>query len=157
MKQKALKIIFGLTVLLFCISAISPVLIPFAIDENGMMNVMGYLSGGMFWFGLLSGGVLYIVLMIKAKPRRRGRRGKKQLPAIFRFFSNTVAKITDSLLIIGLCGTVYCSTGRVDSQIVVVIFLVLLLIGIYTHFLFNGKVYQYICNSKEKTSKVITK
>lgn len=147
MKKTALKISFIITVLLYCISAATPILVPFAIDANGDMNIWGYVAGGMFWAGLLLGSILYVVLIFITRPKRRGRR-KKGIPSQLCFFGSTASKITDGVFIVGLCGTIYGYVSRTDKQAIVVIFLVLLLIGIYTHFLVNGKVYQHIYNSK---------
>ena len=147
MKKIVLKISFIITVLLYCISAATPILVPFAMDVNGDMNIWGYVAGGMFWAGLLLGSILYVVLMFITKPKRRGRR-KKGIPSQLRFFGSTVSKITDSVFVVGLCGTIYGYVSRTDKQAIVVIFLVLLLSGFYMHFLVNGKVYQHISNSK---------
>jgi len=154
LRRTALKICFIVTVLLYCLSAATPIFVPFAIDASGDMNILGYVAGGVFWAGLLLGSILYLVLILITRPKRRGRR-KKGIPSQLRFFGSTASKITDSVFLVGLCGTIYGYVSKTDQQAIIVIFLVLLLIGIYTHFLVNGKVYQNIYNSK--SSNKLTK
>lgn len=153
MRQGLLKFLFGLSVFLYGISAMSPVLVPFAMDKNGIMNTVGYVAGAMFWVGVITGSIVYIILILKMKPKRKRRHGKNKIPNVLRFFTNKVAIVVDSILIIGVGGTVFCSFGKIHSQAVIVFFLILLLMGIYTHCLFNGKIYQYICSSQKEVNK----
>jgi uncharacterized membrane protein len=42
---------------LFLLSALTPALIPFAVDKNGDLTQIGYAAGALFWLGLLLGSI----------------------------------------------------------------------------------------------------
>ncbi len=137
----------------FAVSALSPVLIPFALDSDGSLNGAGYAAGVMFWAGLLAGIAGYILLYLKYKKVERVKR-QRRLPSPLCFFSNRPAQVMDVVLIIGLIGTIYCIVNVTVNQMLAVVFLLLALAGIYAHFLLNGNVYQYIRNYKPKNKTV---
>ena len=137
----------------FAVSALSPVLIPFALDGDGNLNGAGYAAGVMFWLGMIAGIIGYILLYSQYK-KKRTEKTKRKLPSPLRFFSNRPAQVMDAVLIIGLIGTIYCIVNVTADQIVAAAFLLLALAGIYAHFLLNGNVYQYIRNYKPKNKKV---
>lgn len=137
----------------FAVSALSPALIPFALGSNGELSGAGYTAGIMFWAGLVAGIVSYILLHQQYK-KVKSFEIKHKLPAPFRFFSNRTAQVTDSVLVIGLIGTIYCIVNVTVNQIVASAFLMLTLMGLYAHFLFNGNVYLYIWNYKSKKKTV---
>lgn len=137
----------------FAVSALSPVLIPFAIDKNGNLNSAGYAAGVMFWLGLAAGIAGYILIYLRYKKLRSGKKRKK-IPMPLRFFSNRPAQIMDGILILGIIGVIYCIVNATVNQIVAVVFLLMALTGLYSHFLFNGNVYQYIWNHKSKNKTV---
>ena len=135
---------FFFTVSAFVVSAISPVLVPFAIGADGNLNTMGFAAGVLFWAGILLGSICYFLLFQKEKKNIKEALPEKKLFSGFRFFSNPLAIIADVMLIVGVIGTIYCANNIQISEIVAVFFLVIMLVGIYTHFLFNGKLYRYI-------------
>lgn len=137
----------------FFVSALSPVLIPFALDRDGNLNGVGYAAGVMFWLGLIVGIAGYILLYHQYK-KKLTEKIKRKLPSPLCFFSNRPAQIMDAVLIIGLIGTIYCSVNVTADQILAVTFLLLTLTGIYAHFLLNGNVYRYIRNYKPKDNIV---
>lgn len=137
----------------FAVSALSPVLIPFALDRDGNLNGVGYAAGALFWLGLIAGTAGYVLLYLQYK-KKRTEKNKRKLPSPLCFFSNRPAQIMDAVLIIGLIGTIYCIVNVTANQIVAVVFLLLTLAGIYAHFLLNGNVYQYIRNYKSKNTTV---
>lgn len=47
---------------LFLLSALTPALIPFAVDKNGDLTQIGYAAGALFWLGLLLGIAAYLFL-----------------------------------------------------------------------------------------------
>lgn len=137
----------------FAVSALSPMLIPFALDGDGNLNGAGYAAGAMFWLGLITGITGYILLYLKY--RKRGtEKAKRRLPSPLCFFSNRPAQVMDVVLIVGLIGTIYCTVNVTVNQILAVVFLLLALAGIYAHFLLNGDVYQYIRNYKPENKTV---
>lgn len=137
----------------FAVSALSPALIPFALDGNGNLNGIGYAAGVMFWAGLFTGIAGYIFLYLRYK-KIETEKTERRFPSPLCFFSNRPAQIMDIVLIVGLIGTVYCGMTITVDQIVAVFFLLLALAGIYAHFLLNGNVYQYIRNYKPEEEKV---
>lgn len=153
MKRKTMTLLFAIVLTAFCISAASVLLVPFAIGKDGNLDTAGYLAGILFWAGLVTGMAGYFLLWVKTRAQIKMGLKKSRLPSVLRFFSNPPAIVTDMAFMIGMAGTVYCVQSGTKNKIVAVICLLLLLIGIYAHFLFNGKVYQYIRNSAMKASK----
>ncbi len=133
----------------FMVSAVTPLLIPFALDSEGNLNAAGYAAGLMFWAGLIAGCVGYVLLWRKEKENFVLQTGEnRKLPSALCFFSNREAKAADGIMIAAIIGTIFCAVNITVNQIVAAIFLVLMLAGIYAHFLLNGKMYQYIWNSQ---------
>lgn len=157
MKQMRIRRKFLLVISIFCISAVTPVMIPFSIDKKGNLNTLGYAAGIMFWGGLLLGIAAYILLWRKEKEQIQGHAIGRKLPPGLRFFGNPPAVAADILLIAGAAGTIYCAVNITANQIMAAIFLLLLLAGFYAHFLLNGNVYQYIWNCKNKKTSEETK
>lgn len=138
----------------FLISAVSPLLIPFAVDSDGKLDTAGYAAGVMFWAGLVIGSIVYLSVSRKLKSEIREKPdGKKRLPSALCFFSNSPAAIMDIVLIVGLAGSVYITVNVIVNEVVAAGCLLLALAGIYGHFLFNGKVYQYIWNRRPEYKK----
>lgn len=135
---------FLLVMLAFAVSSSSVLLVPFAVGEDGSLNTVGYVSGILFWGGLLAGIGGYILINKKTDFQRTEDMEEKNVPDILKFFSNPPAKIMDVILIIGIMGTIYCAANTAVSEIIATIFLLFLLVGIYSHILLNGKIYQSI-------------
>lgn len=143
MNQTQMKKSFLMVLLAYLVSATSVILVPFAIGENGDLNMLGYISGAMFWIGLIVGIAGYLWICRKVKlPESEG----KKIPEVFRFFSNPWAVAVDIVLIVGVIGAVICWVTNQDNAVIQEICLVCLLIGIYGHTLLNGRIYQYIWN-----------
>ena len=138
----------------FAISALSPVLIPFAFDKNENLNGIGYAAGAMFWMGLAAGIAGYIMIYLRYKKIRPEEKNNKQIPIPLRFFSNRPAKVMDGILIVGLAGMIYCIVDVTVNQGIAIVFLLMVLTGVYAHFLLNGDVYQYIWNYKSEKKKI---
>lgn len=119
------------------------------------MNAVGYAAGGMFWAGLIAGVAAYILLCRTEKEQIQETAPEDKRPSGLRFFSNPPAKVMDAVLVVGIVGTIYCVVNITVNQMVAAVFLLLMLAGIYAHFLLNGKVYQYIWNytNDKKTSE----
>lgn len=131
---------------LFLLSALTPALIPFAVDKNGDLTQIGYAAGALFWLGLLLGIVAYLFLARKAKPLTE-QAGKRKLPSVICFFSNTPAIAADAVMIVSIAATIYCALHIEVNDFLAITALVFALAGVYAHFLFNGNVYFYIWNS----------
>lgn len=151
--MKTMKKRFTVVLLLYAISAVTPVLIPFSMNSKGSLNPVGYLAGAMFWIGLAGGSIGYYLIIRKAKSEILNNISKRSRPSALYFFSNRPAMATDIVLIISVIGTIYCAVNVTVNQIVAAIFLLLMLTGIYAHFLLNGNVYQYIWSTKDEKSQ----
>lgn len=139
--------------LAFLISSLSVVLVPFSISKNEELNTMGYVSGTLFWLGLLAGCVVYFYLYYKNKEMIQEAIEHPKRPAVINFFSNKPGSISDIVLIISIAISIYCAVKITVNSVIVLIFLFLLLVSIYGHFLFNGKIYRYICNKQKKITE----
>lgn len=146
LKTKTIKIGFLGVMIAFLISSLSVILVPFSINKNEELNTAGYVSGVLFWLGLLAGCGVYFYLYYKNRAMIQASIEHPKRPAVFIFFSNRPGIITDIVLIISLAVSIYCAVKITVNSVIVLIFLFLLLISIYGHFLFNGKIYRYICN-----------
>ena len=122
---------------LFLLSALTPALIPFAVDKNGDLTQIGYAAGALFWLGLLLGIAAYLFLARKAKPLTE-QAGKRKLPSVICFFSNTPAIAADAVMIVSIAATIYCALHIEVNDFLAITALVFALAGVYAHFLFNG-------------------
>ena len=156
MKPRTVKKGFLGVMGLFFLSALTPALIPFAVDKNGDLTQIGYAAGALFWLGLLLGIVAYLFLARKAKPLTE-QAGKRKLPSVICFFSNTPAIAADAVMIVSIAATIYCALHIEVNDFLAITALVFALAGVYAHFLFNGNVYFYIWNSRNRQRKRQTK
>lgn len=153
LKMMTIKKGFLGVMLAFFISSLSVILVPFSSNKNGELNTAGYVSGVLFWLGLLAGCVIYFYLLYKNKAMIQEMIEHPKRPAVINFFSNKPGTISDIVLIISLAISIYCAVKITVNSVIVLIFLFLLLVSIYGHFLFNGKIYRYICNTQKKSTE----
>ena len=118
---------------LFLLSALTPALIPFAVDKNGDLTQIGYAAGALFWLGLLLGIAAYLFLARKAKPLTE-QAGKRKLPSVICFFSNTPAIAADAVMIVSIAATIYCALHIEVNDFLAITALVFALAGVYAHF-----------------------
>lgn len=149
--MKQIKKIYLIVIILFGVSSISPLLVPFSISKDGNMNIIGYITGIMFWTGLILGILGYILLEKKWKEtfNRKVESKQKKISSALRFFSNPHAKIVDSVMFVGIAGVIYSIVNIDVSEWIAVIFLMMMLAGIYGHFLVNGNIYEKILDYME--------
>ena len=83
--------------------------------------------------------------------------GKRKLPSVICFFSNTPAIAADAVMIVSIAATIYCALHIEVNDFLAITALVFALAGVYAHFLFNGNVYFYIWNSRNRQRKRQTK
>lgn len=135
MKQKFLIISAS-----FFLSAASVWLVLAAFDQEGHMNVLGYMAGTVFWLGLLGGIAGYIICFRKRYPK----------PNVWKFFSNRPAIAADGILIVSAAVTIYGACRVETGEMVILTAVFLLLLSIYFHFLLNGKVFAEILLESKK-------
>lgn len=153
LKMTTIKKGFLGVMLAFLISSLSVVLVPFSISKNEELNTVGYVSGTLFWLGLLAGCAAYFYLYYENKAMIQETIEHPKRPAVINFFSNKPGVVSDIVLIISLAISIYCAVKITVNSVIVLIFLFLLLVSIYGHFLFNGKIYRYICNKQKKITE----
>lgn len=126
----------------FLISALSVWMVLAAFDAEGNMKPLGYAGGAVFWLGILGGVVSYIIFFRK----------KFHRPNVLKFFSNKPAMTADAVLIISLVVTIFLENRNYANKIVAVMFVFLLILSLYSHFLLNGKIFTKILieNRKKK-------
>lgn len=121
----------------YMLSALSAIL--------AMLDVSAVICGIFFWGGLLAGIGLYITAVRALPESAQTARG-----GAFRFFTNKIAGITDVILVISMGLTVVFSIRYESSQTVAAFILFLLILSVYGHFVFNGKVFNYLTKDKER-------
>lgn len=130
----------------YFLSSMSVVIVPFAVNGNGKLTAAGYTAGILFWLGLLAGSGGYVYLYSKNKEKMQGL-GR---PAVVRFFSGRMGIAADITMIVSLTVSVYCAVKITVNPVVSLVFLFLLVLSVYGHFIFNGKIYRYICQNTKK-------
>ena len=142
---------------LFLLSALTPALIPFAVDKNGRSYTDRICGGGVVLArSSARDRSIFVFWSRKAKPLTE-QAGKRKLPSVICFFSNTPAIAADAVMIVSIAATIYCALHIEVNDFLAITALVFALAGVYAHFLFNGNVYFYIWNSRNRQRKRQTK
>lgn len=150
--MKGIKIRFILAAVFFGVSGISVLLTPFSITEDGGLGPAGYASGIMFWAGLILGGTMYLLLSREYK--KTGTEVEMPKNKILCYIcSNPLAIAADFICAVSLIGTIYGAVNIRFNQKTALVFLFLLVTGIYAHFLFNGKVFRYLYSNNQGRRK----
>lgn len=148
-------LLFRLSCVLFAISSLS-MLLSFFGDYNGsaVNVVLAVLTGALFWAGLISGGVLMVLL------NRRRKRNEKKQPCGFKekicrigafsFFKNRLAMVADIAMLVLFELILVTVFIPVISQDIILIFMVLFVLSVYMHCVFNGVNYIYIKSINEE-------
>jgi len=147
------KIWWYAMVILFLISSISVLFlgIPVNIPDEGL-PVTYTICGVLFWLGLIIGLLLWLILYLRIRRTPGFDIVKKHMhrPGMFNFFSDTIAKAWDCVMIISLlaviAGTIFLPYENVLNSIFICIFL----FSFHMHYLYNGKVYAYITKIRRK-------
>ncbi|WP_346911245.1 hypothetical protein [Faecalicatena orotica] len=139
-RKRNRKKAFMLVYIQFLISAASVWMVLVAFDSEGNMNPLGYAAGVLFWLGILGGVISYIIFF-----RRTFRK-----PNVLKFFSNKPAVIADIVFIISLAATIFLVCTNSANQIAAVMFVFLLVLSLYSHFLLNGKIFTAILIENKK-------
>lgn len=145
MKEVSMKKKFTIISVPFLLSAVSVWMVPGAFDPEGNLNAMGYAAGILFWAGLLGGGISYFVCFRKRHLR----------PGFLKAFSNKPAAAADGTFLISLAALIVLSHLAQSIQAAELLFTFLLLLSVYAHFLFNGKIFSEIL-AENKRGKGVT-
>lgn len=147
MKRINQKSAFIIVYISFLVSALSTWLLPMAFDKTDHLSMAGYATGVIFWLGMLVGIVGYILFF-----------GKKYgSPNITKMFQNIPAIVADVVFVLSLAGTIYSAIHFEINQWIAVTALFLLILSLYSHFLFNGKVFQHVYMEMMSSNKGMNK
>lgn len=136
------------SIISFGIMSLSFLLMPIDLMLNIINSrIINIIIGIVFWLGLLVGAVCQVILSIKMKPLRKESYNK---PGLLKFFSNRLAVIFDTFLIIGLIGLVVSLIVTNMVGYSCYIFLSLTVLSFVMHCIFNGKNYKLLTNVKEE-------
>lgn len=143
-KRKCRRIMY---VIMFCLVLSSTIalyapLVDFA--EDGPKKTLGYLSGAVFWLGLVGGLALYSWLSRKLRSNNCFESMNSKHVGMIQFFSNTEAIITDITFGVALIVNIVLIVMNSTHMWVEAIAAFLLLVSFHGHYVFNGKTYQYI-------------
>lgn len=131
--------------LFLAVLSISVFLMPFGIKKSVISKIPTYISGVMFWIGLL--GTIAMALYITFSRRRshgfaKAHPNHKRLGLIY-FFQNMPAFICDILMFISLIGFIFTRIW-VGTTIWPFAFLSILTFSFGMHCMLNGSNYIYI-------------
>lgn len=147
-KRERIKIRFIVSAVCFGLTSLSTVLLPFIGEEQ---KIFAYIAGVLFWIGIVSGFINYLLLYRHEKKMLDMKKSKGKLPAGCAFFRNRFAGIADSIFIISLGGTIFFAVRSGKYGIWEWIMLFFCISSLYYHFLLNGKVFQYLSESKKRS------
>ena len=141
--KKVAKRLFILSAAAYFISAASVWLLP-VTDSVENTGAGSYISGILFWAGLLLGILFWALAYIKCRQSETYRKIRdKSHPGFVSFFSNKLAIAADVLLALSLIITVASVFIRMN-YILSLCSLFVLLFTFHLHYLLNGRVYKYI-------------
>lgn len=149
MIKKKDKILFFISVLAFLMFSISFLLMP---TDNSVLTVI---SGAMFWLTLIIGVASQIIVSASIKKWKLQKKGKLKRHlkrnGLISFFSNPIAKVFDSLMIVGLIGFTISMLITNATGYVCYIFIAITIFSFSSHCIFNGKNFYYIKNEENLT------
>lgn len=154
-KNRRRKNKYFLYVCFLLIISVSILLMPYSVASEGETYVPVYITGGLFWGGII--GLAFTVFSINRSRKASLRKEKapstpKQL-GIIHFFKNTPAKIADIMMILSLVCFIVCSfiTNNIFIQFIIIAVFVF---SFGMHCLLNGVNYIYIKGNvrRERTS-----
>ncbi len=152
MEREGIRKHFILTVILFSLISVSILLTLFHMSDNtGISTLVSTIIGLIFWIGLLGGCVSYGMLWKRYKEVVIKEFPKKKIPTFLCFFCNPFAAINDSVFMVSFIGVVYCSTQTKVNTALEFISMLLFITSLYMHFLFTGRIFQYIAKKRKRS------
>lgn len=108
-------------------------------QTNGILSMIAAI---IFWIGLIFGSFFYIRLHKNLKKNLTGFISTGR----YLFFSNLPAIVSDIVLLISLILNCICLIGKKTGKIFNWTALFFFITSLYLHFIFNGKIFNYILN-----------
>lgn len=145
---------FYLYMAFLAVLSISVFLMPVGIEIADKTNLLTYLSGVMFWIGLVGTicMALYITYLRKRSKEFAERISNNTKLGIIHFFQNKPAIISDVLLFVSLIGF---AIVRILSSTTILsfLFLSLFIFSFGMHCMLNGSNYNYITYQKRSVTE----
>lgn len=144
-RDRIIKIRFVQNICFLLLLSVSIVLMPFSVSLEAKTYLPIYLTGSLFWVGLI-GTIVTAINVNKSRKHSRSFNEKypdlKQL-GVIHFFKNTPAKITDILMVISAVGFI---VFRLFSDNIVLQFIIIALFVFLfgMHCMLNGINYIYL-------------
>ena len=150
---KTEAILLGASILCFLVMSLMFLLMP--LEEET------FVTGIVFWAGLLGGSVLQVIVnaLRKAFFKRNDisyKNAKKSRAGILRIFSNRLAMIADITCGVALLATVVSMIVTRGYGYICYVFISLTVFSFALHCIFNGKNFDFILN-KSKICNILDK
>lgn len=151
--KKTEALLLGLSLLCYFAMSLTFLFMPLEKDT--------FVSGIVFWTGLVGGGTMQIMLNTRRKDFFRKnnisyKNTKKSRAGIARFFTNRPAKIADVSFCVSLMATVIALIATKGYGYLCYVFISLTVFGFVLHCIFNGKNFDFILN-KSKICNILDK
>ena len=151
--KKTEALLLGLSLLCYFAMSLTFLFMPLEKDT--------FVSGIVFWTGLVGGSVMQIMLNAQRKDFFRKnnisyKNTKKSRAGIARFFTNRPAKIADVSFCVSLMATVIALIATRGYGYLCYVFISLTVFGFVLHCIFNGKNFDFILN-KSKICYILDK
>lgn len=153
MEIQKLKKRFSLVAAGFGISALSVLLLPFTQDKEQELTTAGYAMGILFWAGMIAGIIGYIILRKQVRQMPDQEQHKNRHVIRNYIFSNRLAAIADSVMIVSFIATIYYAVRVTANQTIALVFMFLMVAGVYAHFLLNGRIFRCLYQNQLKEER----
>ena len=151
--KKTEALLLGLSLLCYFAMSLTFLFMPLEKDT--------FVSGIVFWTGLVGGSVMQIMLNAQRKDFFRKnnisyKNTKKSRAGIARFFTNRPAKIADVSFCVSLMATVIALIATKGYGYLCYVFISLTVFSFVLHCIFNGKNFDFVLN-KSKICNILDK
>lgn len=138
---------------LFMVS-MSLILMSFCSTENEPNKAIAIITGIFFWIGVIGTGMAFILMNMKRMKNEKMKKVKTDIRNIglFRFFSNTYAKVFDIIMILSL-GTLIVVLAVVENTSIQLIIMAIFVFSFGMHCILNGINYKYIISKDRRVKK----
>ncbi|MBS6194852.1 MAG: hypothetical protein KH828_04660 [Clostridiales bacterium] len=153
-KRKGMKWITA-SAAAYLLPALSVFLLPISRKQDSSgLTTAGYLTGAVFWTGILLGVVFFSVSWRKVRVNHDYQKWKKKRnPGVAAFFRTRGGIIADSCFILSFSALILSDYILGLPTVVVLVFMSLTLYSFCLHFLLNGRVYRYLLTLKKKKER----
>ena len=142
---------YACSLLFFVLSAVTVFLIPFSRKAGSFeLSIGGYVLGVFFWLGILLGILSFGMTLSQLKKDPEYQKWAKGVPVgAIAFCKSKAGKISDICFGIFVLALILMEWFMIVPDFVELIFMFLILVSFYFHFLTNGRVYRYLFSEKK--------